>query len=61
MRNPDPTNKRFTSLAWAAVLGNEETYEYLLGAGHDDDEVSRVRAQISLEFAMLISQNTFVP
>ncbi|KAI0089329.1 hypothetical protein BDY19DRAFT_138828 [Irpex rosettiformis] len=25
MRNPDPTHKRFTSLAWAAILGNEET------------------------------------
>ncbi|KAI0347159.1 ankyrin [Trametopsis cervina] len=41
MRNPDPTNKRLTSLAWAAILGNEETFEYLLSVGHDDDEVSR--------------------
>lgn len=44
MRNPDPSNKRFTSLAWAAILGNEETFEYLLSVGHDDDEVSRVRS-----------------
>ncbi|KAI0796309.1 hypothetical protein BC629DRAFT_1286622 [Irpex lacteus] len=41
MRNPDPTHKRFTSLAWAAVLGNEETFEYLLNAGHDEEEHSR--------------------
>lgn len=44
MRNPDPTHKRFTSLAWAAVLGNEETFEYLLNAGHDEEEHSRVRS-----------------
>ncbi|KAJ8457147.1 hypothetical protein ONZ51_g11705 [Trametes cubensis] len=25
IRNPDPYNKRYTSLAWAAVLGHEET------------------------------------
>lgn len=42
MRNPDPGPKRYTSLAWAAVLGNEETFEYLLNAGHDDQELSRV-------------------
>ncbi|KAI0682863.1 ankyrin repeat-containing domain protein [Cytidiella melzeri] len=41
MRNPDPANKRYTSLALAAILGNEETFEYLLGIGHDDDEISR--------------------
>ncbi|KII95052.1 hypothetical protein PLICRDRAFT_98932 [Plicaturopsis crispa FD-325 SS-3] len=41
MRNPDPAPRRFTSLAWAAVLGHEETFEYLLAAGHDDDELSK--------------------
>ncbi|KAJ3554768.1 hypothetical protein NM688_g2935 [Phlebia brevispora] len=41
MRNPDPTYKRYTSLAWAAVLGHEETFEWLLNTGHDDQEVSR--------------------
>ncbi|EKM59136.1 uncharacterized protein PHACADRAFT_86933 [Phanerochaete carnosa HHB-10118-sp] len=45
IRNPDPTHKRFTSLAWAAVLGHEETFEYLLSASHDDREVSRVSIQ----------------
>lgn len=43
MRNPDPAPRRFTSLAWAAVLGHEETFEFLLTAGHDDEELSRVR------------------
>jgi hypothetical protein len=42
MRNPDPAPRRFTSLAWAAVLGHEETFEFLLTAGHDDDELSKV-------------------
>ncbi|KAI0796751.1 ankyrin repeat-containing domain protein [Abortiporus biennis] len=41
MRNLDPTNKRFTSLAWAAVLGHEETFEFLLAEGHDDREYSK--------------------
>ncbi|EPQ59483.1 ankyrin [Gloeophyllum trabeum ATCC 11539] len=41
MRNPDPVHKRFTSLAWAAVLGHEETFEFLLTAGHDDEELSK--------------------
>ncbi|EGO02202.1 hypothetical protein SERLA73DRAFT_86465 [Serpula lacrymans var. lacrymans S7.3] len=41
MRNPDPAPRRFTSLAWAAVLGHEETFEFLLTAGHDDEELSR--------------------
>ena len=43
MRNPDPGTKRYTSLAWAAALGHEETFEFLLTAGHDDEELSRVR------------------
>ncbi|PCH41128.1 ankyrin [Wolfiporia cocos MD-104 SS10] len=41
MRNVDPTNKRYTSLAWAAVLGHEETFEFLLSSGHDDHEYSK--------------------
>ncbi|TFY77306.1 hypothetical protein EWM64_g6704 [Hericium alpestre] len=41
MRNPDPGPRRLTSLAWAAVLGHEETFEFLLNAGHDEDELSR--------------------
>lgn len=43
MRNPDPAPRRYTSLAWAAVLGHEETFEFLLAAGHDDTELSKVR------------------
>ena len=42
MRNPDPGPKRYTSLAWAVVEGNEDTFEFLLNAGHDDEELSRV-------------------
>ncbi|EIN10402.1 ankyrin, partial [Punctularia strigosozonata HHB-11173 SS5] len=41
MRNPDPANRRYTSLAWAAILGHTETFEFLLSAGHDDQEFSR--------------------
>ncbi|KAI6152152.1 ankyrin repeat-containing domain protein [Pisolithus tinctorius] len=41
MRNPDSTLKRYTSLTWAAVLGHEEIFEFLLTAGHDDEELSR--------------------
>ncbi|KAF8205099.1 ankyrin repeat-containing domain protein [Pholiota molesta] len=41
MRNPDTSPKRYTSLAWAAVLGHEETFEFLLAAGHDDEELSK--------------------
>jgi uncharacterized protein len=48
MRNPDPAPRRFTSLAWAAVLGHEETFEYLLSAGHDDEELSKVRLMLLL-------------
>jgi uncharacterized protein len=43
MRNPDPGPKRYTSLAWAVVEGNEDMFEFLLNAGHDDVELSRVR------------------
>ncbi|KAG6911217.1 hypothetical protein DXG01_003084 [Tephrocybe rancida] len=41
MRNLDSSPRRYTSLAWAAVLGHEETFEFLLTAGHDDTELSR--------------------
>ncbi|TFK43416.1 ankyrin repeat-containing domain protein [Crucibulum laeve] len=41
MRNSDPTYRRYTSLAWAAVLGHEETFEFLLSAGHDEEELSK--------------------
>jgi hypothetical protein len=41
LRNTD--SQRLTSLAWAALSGAEETFEWLLlDAGHDDDELSRV-------------------
>ncbi|KAJ6539478.1 ankyrin repeat-containing domain protein [Mycena capillaripes] len=41
LRNPDPAPRRYTSLAWAAVLGHEETFEFLMTAGHDDAELSK--------------------
>lgn len=37
-------DNRYTSLAWAAELGHEETFEFLLSAGHDDREASKVSA-----------------
>jgi ankyrin repeat protein len=43
MRNPDTASRRYTSLAWAAVLGHEILFEFLLTAGHDDEELSKVR------------------
>jgi hypothetical protein len=43
MRSPDPSSRRLTSLAWAALLANEETFEFLLAFGHDDEDISRVR------------------
>ena len=48
MRNTDPGLRRYTSLAWAAVLGHEETFEFLLSEGHDDYEYSRVRGDLLL-------------
>jgi uncharacterized protein len=41
MRNPDPGPKRYTSLAWAAVLGHEEIFEFLLSSDHDLEELSK--------------------
>ncbi|KZP32938.1 ankyrin [Athelia psychrophila] len=41
LRNPDPGPRRLTSLAWAAELGHEETFEFLLTEKHDDEELSR--------------------
>lgn len=49
MRNPDPAPRRYTSLAWAAVLGHEETFEFLLSSGHDDEELSKVRGFFLLD------------
>jgi ankyrin repeat protein len=56
MRNPDPGPKRYTSLAWAAAEGNEEMFEFLLDAGHDDDELSRVRPTTSPVYDSLTRQ-----
>jgi hypothetical protein len=42
VQNPDPAPCRYTSLAWAAVCGCEEVFEYLLLNGHDDEELSKV-------------------
>jgi hypothetical protein len=42
MRNTDVAPRKYTSLAWAAVLGHEETFEYLLSVEHDDHELSKV-------------------
>lgn len=48
MRNPDPSTRRYTSLAWAAVLGHEETFDFLLNEGHDDEELSKARISPSM-------------
>lgn len=50
MRNTDPGTRRYTSLAWAAVLGHEETFEFLLSNGHDDYECSKVRHILIVAF-----------
>jgi ankyrin repeat protein len=54
MRNPDCAPKRYTSLAWAAVLGHEETFEFLLTAGHDDEELSKVCSRRPIPNCVLI-------
>lgn len=41
IRNVDPAAPRYTSLAWAAVLGHEEVFDFLLSKGHDDYELSK--------------------
>lgn len=56
MRNPDPSTKRYTSLAWAAVLGHEETFEFLLSAGHDDEELSKV-GRLSSRITIRLTQS----
>ncbi|PFH52833.1 hypothetical protein AMATHDRAFT_172880 [Amanita thiersii Skay4041] len=38
IRNLDYAPRRFTSLAWAAVLGHDEIFEFLLAAGHDGED-----------------------
>jgi hypothetical protein len=55
MRNPDPGPKRYTSLAWAVVEGNEDMFEFLLNEGHDDEELSRVQPSRSLSRMALTS------
>ena len=42
MCNPDPTPNWYTSLAWATVLGHEDTFQFLLTAGHDEEALSKV-------------------
>ena len=49
MRNTDPGAARYTSLAWAAVLGHEETFDFLLTKGHDDEELSKVCLPSSIQ------------
>ena len=58
MRNPDPTYRRYTSLAWAAMLGHEDTFEFLLSEGHDDREVSRVSVAANICLASDMSPFT---
>lgn len=55
MRNPDSAPRRYTSLAWAATLGHEETFEFLLTAGHDDEELSKVCVLLSFGHGSLVS------
>lgn len=52
IRNPDPGPGRYTSLAWAAVCAHEEIYDYILGCGHDDDELSRVGANHQVQHVL---------
>ena len=47
MRNTDVAPRKYTSLAWAAVLGHEETFEYLLSVEHDDHELSKVCLRVT--------------
>ncbi|KAF7352667.1 hypothetical protein MVEN_01232500 [Mycena venus] len=61
MRNPDPAPRRYTSLAWSAVLGHEETFEFLMTAGHDDAELSKARPPLDSEnntILMLLADHT---
>ncbi|KAF5344085.1 hypothetical protein D9758_008830 [Tetrapyrgos nigripes] len=58
-RNPDPSYRRYTSLAWAAVLGNEETFEFLLTNGHDDHECSK-DSENNIIPMLLADQKAFV-
>ncbi|KZT62898.1 ankyrin, partial [Calocera cornea HHB12733] len=46
IRNPDvdddgSSGEQYTSLAWAALCGHAEIFEYLLNSGHDDLELSK--------------------
>lgn len=58
MRNPDISPKRYTSLAWAAVLGHEETFEFLLAAGHDDEEQTKVLIASITGFVAYLAQDS---
>jgi ankyrin repeat protein len=51
MRNIDSNHTRYTSLAWAAVSGSEETFDFLLSAGHDEEEISKVCKDLRWRFA----------
>jgi ankyrin repeat protein len=55
IRNTDPGAARYTSLAWAAVLGHEETFDFLLAKGHDDEELSKVCLRPSSALQLLQS------
>lgn len=58
IRNVDPAAPRYTSLAWAAVLGHEEVFDFLLSKGHDDDELSKVCLVSYFVLGMLTSKFT---
>ncbi|KAF7288299.1 ANK-REP-REGION domain-containing protein [Mycena chlorophos] len=59
MRNPDPGPRRYTSLAWSAVLANEETFEFLMNAGHDDAELSKVSTRSAvIPSSLIIARRT---
>jgi ankyrin repeat protein len=51
MRNIDSNHTRYTSLAWAAVSGSEETFDFLLSAGHDEEEISKVCKDLRSRFS----------
>lgn len=54
LQNPDPGPSHFTSLAWAAVCANEETFDFLLNYGHDDEYLSRVGSSIAIGYCTAV-------
>jgi hypothetical protein len=51
-----------TSLAWAAICGYEELFEYLVfDVGHDDDELSRVSSSLPPLHTFLVDLNADGP